>query len=206
MKDLLVIVADADAEILMNKVLGRPEALGMRPIDVEVRRFSGLDPGVVEEGPELSRSRKVDFRHVILLWDHHGSNWESADEAEQSVVGRLKSVTWGDRCGAIAIQPELEAWLWHSPDAIREWLRFKGEQDFVGHLEAVAKGMNLTLEEARQKRPKELLEGAAQRRGRGKPLAKDIGLMASAASLRRLENCPSFGRLARVLRGWFPGQ
>ena len=111
MKDLFVLTADADAEALFRSVLQRHKALHIRPIDFDIRRFPGRDSGMVNQGPEVARvlANKLDYSRVLLVWDHHGSGWESRNpqQAVSRIQERLDGVTWTDRSSAIVFVPEL---------------------------------------------------------------------------------------------------
>lgn len=127
MTDLFVLTADADALAVMNAVLARPGDLGIRPVSFRVDRHFGRDPGVVKDGPELARMKapKREFSKVILLWDHQGSGWEprfTPAESEARIQARLDGVSWKDHSCAIALAPELEAWLCQDSSAIARFL------------------------------------------------------------------------------------
>ena len=53
MKDLFILVADKNAEYALKGALARPEALGIRPIEFEIRTHPGRDGGTRKTGPEL---------------------------------------------------------------------------------------------------------------------------------------------------------
>jgi hypothetical protein len=69
MKDLFVLTADADAEAFMRALLARQQALRIRSISFEVRRFTGRGSGMVNEGPEIVRVlvNKGEYSRVILI-------------------------------------------------------------------------------------------------------------------------------------------
>lgn len=115
MKDLFGLTADADAEAIFKSVLSRHEALNIRPVEFDVKRFPGRDSGMVRQGPEIARVSvdKGHYHKLLLAWDHDGSGWErkSPDQAEGLIQERLNGVTWMNRSAAMAFVPELEVWL-----------------------------------------------------------------------------------------------
>jgi hypothetical protein len=127
MKDLFVFIADADALAVIGSVLARPLAIGIPRVTFKVDRHTGRDPGMVKNGPELVRMEvsKTEFEKLILIWDHQGSGWEneSADRAQEKTRTRLAQVTWENRSEAVAVVPEIEEWLWHSPISLADHLQ-----------------------------------------------------------------------------------
>src|SRR5690349_1171431 len=101
MKDLFVLTADSDSQALIRSILVRYKALGIRQISFDVSRHSGRDPGMVKDGPELARMlvNKTKYERLILVWDHHGSGWESRSpgDAARRIQERLDGTTWTDR-------------------------------------------------------------------------------------------------------------
>src|SRR5580698_7674727 len=121
MKDLFVLTADADMQAVFRTILGRSEALGIRPITSTVDRHVNRDPGVFSEGPEFIRRTipKNDYRHFILAFDHDGSGCNRPpDECARTVQERLDSFTFIGRSAVVVIAPELEEWLWRDPSTI----------------------------------------------------------------------------------------
>jgi hypothetical protein len=180
MKDLYVLVADADMQAVFRAILDRPDALGIRPISSFVDRHPWRDPGVFGEGPEFIRRTipKNGYRRFILAFDHDGSGCNRApDECARTVQERLDSFTFKDRSMAVAIAPELEEWLWHDRSAIPSSV---GAGTIPG--------------------PKERLRQVFKR----KPLPQDLERIAEKASLQAWESSPSFRILKTTLQNWFP--
>jgi hypothetical protein len=59
MKDLLVFVADADALAFLRAILSKPLALGIRPVNYGIERHPLRDAGMVQNGAELVRMKRV---------------------------------------------------------------------------------------------------------------------------------------------------
>lgn len=62
MKDLLIYVADADAEAFLRSVLVKHQALGIRAVTFDIMRHPQRDAGMVQTGAELARMQKVNTR------------------------------------------------------------------------------------------------------------------------------------------------
>jgi hypothetical protein len=202
MKDLILLVADKNAQFALRGALNRPKALGIRPITFDSDVHSGRDGGARKTGPELLALRRHQFRRALLALDFEGSGTECTDAValEAQLDHRLRSA-WGERAKAIVIEPELDAWVWGSDNVvagviewpagtgIRDWLRQEGF-DFMSH--------------DKPRRPKEAFEAllAKLKMPRSSALYEEI---AASISLRNCHD-PAFIRLREVLRGWFPEQ
>ena len=207
MKDLFVFTADTDALAVVRTVLGRPEALRIRPITFDVDRHTGRDPGMVKDGPELVRMsvQKTAFQKVILIWDHQGSGWEaqSPEEARVKIQLRLDGVTWKHRSEAVVVMPELEEWVWHHPASIAQHLGMDlpSLELCVG---SYAQARNTESATCKNFYPKELFEYALHKKYRRKPLPQDFKSISALASLVDWQRSDSFRLLVKVLRAWFP--
>ncbi len=209
MRDLVVITADADMEAVMKAVLQRPLALGIRPVDHEVRRHDGRDSGLFQHGPDATRSLKGDFQRLLMLWDFHGSGQERKATAESSAAAlcsRLDAISWKGISSGVSIDPELEEWLWHNPAAIEKWLP-AGDRGKLGvWVEDFSGSRGETVESAKRRSPKELLEFVCVRSLKRRPRPQDYARIAEVASLADWQCSPTFKAVTGQLRAWFPPQ
>lgn len=200
MNDLVLLVADKNAQFALKGALGRPEALGIRPIEFEFRVHPGRDGGARKTGPEVLALDRRRFQHGLLVLDFEGSGTDlpNAKALEAQLDGRL-SAHWKEAAKSIVIEPELDVWVWGADNAVeaviewpagksvREWLR---EQGFAF--------------EANEKptRPKEALEAAL----RIPDLPRSSALYQSIAEKISLRRCgdEAFIRLRNQLTEWFP--
>jgi hypothetical protein len=180
MKDLFVLTADADMQAVFWAVLGRFDALGIRPISSGVDRHVNRDPGVFGEGPEFIRRTipKNDYSHFILALDHHGSGCNKPlAECAKALQARMDSCTFKDCSIVVLLDPELEEWLWHDPAAIP-----------CSVVAGTIPG------------PKERLRQVFKR----KPLPRDFEQITAGADLQAWNSSPSFRILKTTLQNWFP--
>lgn len=207
MKDLYVFTADADALAVIRSVLARPLAIGIRPVTFKVNRHTGRDPGMVKNGPELVRMEvsKTEFKKLVLIWDHQGSGWEekSVDRAREEIQIRLNQVTWEDRSEAVAVVPEIEEWLWHSPASLGGHLK-TGLAQLNAMVQDFASKRNLDCSTCKLRYPKEVFEEIFYRLAKRKPLPRDFEQIAMTASLEDWQRSQTFGALVNTLRRWFP--
>ena len=199
-RDLVVLVADYNAEAVVKAVLSRWEALGIRDLDADVFVHNHRDPGVWSDGHVLLRQVQNQYRHALVIMDREGSGEQTltAVEMEARLQERLGSAGWSARCSAVVIDPELDRWIWSvSPHVdrvirwndrvgIRQWLRDQGFTFDVN---------------GKPLRPKEALESVLfhARRVRNSNLYRDIALK---VSLLRCED-RAFSKLRSTLQNWF---
>jgi hypothetical protein len=202
MKDLVLLVADKNAQYALKGALQRPEAMGIRPIEFEFRVHPGRDGGARKSGPEVLALEHRRFQHGLLVLDFEGcgSDLPDAQRLEAQLDDRLQR-PWNGRAKAIVIEPELDVWVWGADNAvaeaidwpagkpIREWLRDHG---FA--VEASGK----------PQRPKEAMEAAL----RVPALPRSSALYQRIAGRISLRRCAdqAFIRLRSQLVTWFPRQ
>lgn len=200
MKDLVLLVADKNAQFALKGALGRPAALGIRPMEFEFLVHPGRDGGARKSGPEVLALERRRFKHALLVLDFEGCGTDlpNAQALETQLDGRL-SMHWKETAKSIVIEPELDVWVWGANNAVetaiewpasrsvRDWLR---DQGFV--FEANGK----------PKRPKEALEAAL----RMPDLPRSSALYQTIARKISLQRCgdAAFIRLRKQLIEWFP--
>jgi hypothetical protein len=200
MKDLFILVADKNAEYALKGALARHQALGIRPIQFEIRTHVGRDGGARKSGAEVLALQRNQYRHGLLVLDFEGcgTDLQNAALLEAELDSKLTAKWANAAAKAIVIEPELDIWVWGSDNAIeaaidwpagkkiRDWLR---EQGFA--FDANEKPI----------RPKEALEAALSipKQPRSSALYQHI---ASSISLARCSD-EAFIRLRTKLREWF---
>ena len=200
MKDLVLLVADKNTHFALQGALGRPEALGIRPIEFEFRVHPGRDGGTRRSGPEMLAPDCRRFRHGLLVLDFEGSgtNLPSAKELEAELDLRL-STHWKGAAKSIVIEPEVDVWMWgadHSVESAFEWPAGKGVRDWLRE-QGFAFDSN-----GKPSRPKEALEAAL--RVTGMPRSSALyQAIAEKISLRRCHDA-AFSRLRHQMIQWFP--
>lgn len=200
-RDLVVLTADGNAQHGVREVLRRHEAMGMRPISFEVFVHPERDPGCLRRSHDFLRPQLVRFDHALVLFDREGCGDDRIrTELEAEVEMNLASSGWANRCGAIVVAPEFDAWVWStSPHvdrelgwgarvpALRPWLEAQGF---------------LQPGQSKPARPKEAMEHALREVRRPRSSAR----YAEIAKKVTLSGCvdPAFVKLKQTLVGWFP--
>ncbi len=206
MKDLLVFAADADIGVFMDAILNRPAAVGIRPLTFDIIRHPQRDAGMVQTGPELARLRKREYSKVILLWDHHGSGREkrfAAPVVAAEVSGRLDTVTWSGNHAVVALDPELEHWLWYCEPALSSY-RGISRADLDAFVDDHAAHLGHSPQGLKTEQPKELFEAIVRIRLRRTISPRDFAEIGKRAGVTGLTSSTSFRHFVQTLREWFP--
>ena len=158
MRDLVLLVADKNAQFALKGALSRPDALGIRPIKFEIRVHPGRDGGARKSGPEVLAVEKRQFQHALLVLDFEGCGTDlpNATELEKHLDERL-FVHWRKAAKSIVIEPELDVWVWGADNAVEtaiEWPPGQGVREWLGE-----KGFVFGVDQ-KPTRPKEALEAA----------------------------------------------
>ncbi len=198
--DLIVLVADADAEWTLRTLLSqRKQALGIRSdLRFKVIRHPSRDSGVAHHAAALLRRYLRRAEHALVLFDREGSGFEhkySAVEIEDQVEATLHRNGWPrERCAVIVLDPELEVWVWSSSPHVAKVIGLSPTQlqTFLAPLPRDERG--------KPQRPKEVLLEALRQSGRpfSSRLFQDL---AARVSLRSEER--AFGKLRQTLQNWF---
>jgi hypothetical protein len=201
--DLIVLVADTDMEWTMRTLLEkRVDSLGIRSLRFEVRRHHGRDPGVFKDAHNFLRLYLRRARHALVLLDREGSGQEhrlAAQDIEAELERRLRQNGWTDaegqpRATAIALDPELEIWVWSRSPHVAQVLGLPQAE-----LQQVLENI-LTTPEGKPQRPKEAMLAALHRSGRPRS-ARIFQELAERVSLWAHER--AFDKLRSTLQTWF---
>jgi len=159
MKDLLLYVADADAQAFMDSLLNKPLALSIRQITFDIERHPQRDSGMVQSGAELARMKKSQYQKVLLTWDHHGSGCDykqSPEQVQEKIQNKLDSYTFRGNSSVTIFMPELEQWLWYSENALISYCNITIDQ-LRKWLDERSNKLGKTVDALKTEQPKELL-------------------------------------------------
>lgn len=201
-RNLVVLVADSNAESTVCGLLLRPQALGIRPVRFDVYVHVARDPGCFKTGHDFLRPMTNRYTHGLVLFDRIGSGQDrrTRESLEESVRARLAASGWDDRAEVIVLDPELEIWVWADSTHVDHCLGWHGRQP---SLRAWLFSQGLWSEnDPKPSDPKAALEQALRlvRKPRSSSLYKRL---AERVSLRSCQD-PSFVKFKRTLRNWFP--
>lgn len=201
-RDLVVLVADKNAEAALNGAFGRPEALAIRRITWRIFVHPERDPGCFLRSHTVLSAQRSRFAHALVLFDHQGCGREGLGqmELERDVEGRLRDSGWGDRAAAVCLDPELECWVWSDSPGVDVALGWASRQPDLRSWLA-ARGL-WEAGKPKPADPKKAVEAALYevRKPRSSAIYRQL---AERVSLQRCSD-PAFQRLCQVLRTWFP--
>lgn len=202
MKDLIVLVADKDMEVVIRSLPARHQALGARGLNADVFVHPRRDPGCVHEAHLFLNSFMAEYAYSLVLFDYHGSGRDhllTPAMLAQQVTDNLEEAGWRNRSRAIVLAPELEIWVWSSSPHVATCLGWEGRTPDLrtwlqnkGHWSATS---------AKPEDPKAAMEAALRevRRPRSSAIYGDL---ASKVSLRGHSE-PAFATLVETLQKWF---
>lgn len=112
-RDLVVLVADKNAEAALNGVLGRSEALAIPRITWGIFVHPERDPGCFLRSHTFLSAQRSRFVHALVLFDRQGCGRKDLGqtELEREVEARPLSSGWAQRAAAVCLDPELECWV-----------------------------------------------------------------------------------------------
>jgi hypothetical protein len=200
-KDLVVLVADKDAEQAVRGLLGRTESLRIRPLVADVFVHPERDPGCRARGVDFLRAFGRQYRHALIVFDREGCGWEDRprESVEAEIEDGLSRTGWTGRSAVIALDPELEIWVWSDSPQVDSVLSWTGRQPPLrAWLEQ--RGF-LVPGAAKPARPKEALDAALRECRRRRSSALFLRL-ASTVGLHRCTDA-AFAKFTGTLQRWF---
>ena len=203
-KDLIILVADQDMLFGLTGLLSRPVSLGIRAITHDVYPHPYHDPACLLEAHDFLRPFARIYARALVVFDREGCGQEqrTRDELEQIVENHLSRNGWDDHAAAIAIDPELENWVWSNSPQVDLALGWKGRQPSLSEW-LVQEGF-AQIRYNKPARPKEAMEKALRMSKKSRSssifmqLAETVGVEACAD--------PAFNKFRDTLRTWFPIQ
>lgn len=202
MIDLVCLVADKSLEAAVDALLGRPEALGIRPITHETLVHPQRDPGCFHDGAALLRGFRHRSSHALIVLDR---SWDGAPpgdarELEAQLEASLAELDPVDWLAVVVVDPELEVWVFSDSPHVPEVL---GWAESPAELRRALERQGLwSRERAKPEDPKRAVEWVL----RQSRIPRSSSLFRALASRVGVRGCqdPSFTRLRGLLQGWFP--
>ncbi|MBI4327840.1 MAG: hypothetical protein HY674_21630 [Chloroflexi bacterium] len=200
-RDLLVLVADRDMDQAVSGLLQRHQALGIRPLEAVIQRHPERDAGCAYHGVEYLRLFIRYYQHAILMFDWEGSGREDLEREalEMELTSQLATSGWQNRAAVIALQPELEVWVWSDSPHVESILGWGGKAP--GLRRWLRRQGLWRADEPKPRRPKEAMRAALRTAGRPRSQVL-FRQLADQVSLVRCSD-PAFAKFRSVLKQWF---
>jgi hypothetical protein len=199
--DLIILVADRNMEAAVQGLLSRQAALGIRSVNVQIRKHPQKDSGCCYGGVEFLSLFVAQFDHALLMFDREGSGRDEQIRAdiENEIEARLSNSGWQERARTIVLDPELEIWVWSDSPHVASCLGFH-EPPAVLRQWLVDRGFSYD-QEGKPARPKEAMEAVlhANRIPRSSAIYREL---AEKVSLRGCRD-RAFRKFRDVMHEWF---
>ena len=195
------LVADKNMEMTLRGILARWQSLDIREITFDILPHPEKDPGCLNKSDQFLRIFINQYRYALVLFDREGcGRTDSRDRLETEVEHNLNQVGWRDRSAAIALDPELETWVWTQSPHVAEVLGWRDTQ--ITLRAWLVKQDYLKEETGKPSRPKEAMEAVLEKvkKSRSSALYRQL---AEKVGLRGHQE-PAFVKLQTTLKKWFP--
>ena len=161
------------------------------------------DSSVCQKPDVLLRSFINIYRYALVVFDCHGCGRElsmSPEQIETGVQDVLSRNGWRDRSEVIAINPEIENWVWSSSNHVCNILGWEDTYDSMKSL-LVARGF-WSIGKEKPSDPKGALEFLLRRTN----VQMSSSLFSELAEKVSFSRCNdrAFCKLRDTLRRWFP--
>jgi hypothetical protein len=206
------LVADSNMAAAFRGYFGRNQwhqSLGCSPFDFNpeiggdlIVDEGGNDPGVFTKGHELLRPYLGSHERAVVALDCEWEGSPGKDKIVQHVTVNLIGTGWPEHAvKVIAIDPELENWLWQDNPHVADALRYKGQpplRQWLAQVGVWPQGL------AKPPRPKEAAEWVLKQTRQ----PRSSSIYQQLASRIGINGCTdaSFVELHSTLKTWFPAE
>jgi hypothetical protein len=124
-KDMVVLTADKGQLFAIRTLLDRHRDLGTRSFTFDCYAHPRHDSGILREAHNFLRVFHRDFSYALVVCDLDGCGQErlGREGVERKINENLAVNGWQNRCEAVAIEPELECWVWDASLRIARLLK-----------------------------------------------------------------------------------
>ena len=205
-RDLIIFLADLDAENAIKSLLNRTESLRIRSIlfnpCVDLLRHQNHDSGCYRKAVDFLRIYLKTHKHALVIFDREGCGKEdkSREEIELSIEEKLTASGWPkENVACIVFDPELEIWVWSNSQEVAKVLGWENRTELNQYL--ITKDL-IKKPWSKPARPKEAMLKAL----RNIKISQSSSIFKELASKVSLSHCvdPTFIKFKTVLQRWFP--
>ncbi|HPE70927.1 MAG TPA: hypothetical protein PK018_01980 [Candidatus Competibacter sp.] len=206
----VILVADSNMAAVFRGYFGRDQwhrSLGcaLFEFDAEIGKDllvdeGGNDPGVYSRAHELLRPYQRSHQRALVVLDCEWGGSPGQSKIVADITANLVASGWRKNAAkVIAIEPELENWIWQDNPRVAEALRYRGE---LALRELLAQRGWWPAGQAKPLRPKETAEWVLRqtRRPRSSAIYEEL---AGRISIKGCADA-AFLELHATLQAWFP--
>lgn len=202
MTDLIVQTPCNTIEAAITGVIKQHKKLGIKPI--EPRYIGGSyrgDGDVFTKGHRVLAAHANTYSHALVVLDAvwGGEPSGGATTIEADVEKRLET-HWGNRARCIAIEPEVEAWIWSKSNHVASVLGWDSLHTLESWL--IQQGL-LESGELKPKDPKEAYIRSIRDTPRRPRSPYHLNKLARKVGFKHCKD-RAFNKLLDTLREWFP--
>jgi hypothetical protein len=206
----VILVADSNMAATFRGFFKRDRwdlSLGCAPFEINTDVGADLlvdeggnDPGVYTKGHELLRPYQTSHHRALVVLDCEWDGSLGKAAIVEHITARLVASGWAeDAVKVIAIEPELENWLWQDKPQVADVLRYKGDKSLRQHL---SDSGWWPAEATKPPRPKEAAEWVLRQTRQPRSSA----IYQKLAEKISIKGCTdtAFVELHSALQQWFP--
>ncbi len=206
----VILVADSNMAAVFRGYFGRDQwhrSLGCAPFEFDAETGQDLlvdeggnDPGVYSRAHELLRPYQRSHERALVVLDCEWGGSPGQSKIVADITANLVASGWRENAvKVIAIEPELENWVWQNSLHVISVLRYRNGPDLFTLL---IQQSWLLEGQAKPPRPKEALEWVLRqtRRPRSSAIYEEL---ASRISIKGCSDA-AFLELHATLQAWFP--
>lgn len=202
MLDLVVLTPDKTIPAAINGILQQPKKIGINPLNVKfINAPDRGDGGVFNNAERLLKHYTDLSTHALVVLDATwgGEPTGGADVIETIIEQKLETL-WDDKARCIAIDPEIEAWLWSESPHVAQTLGWDSSRSLREWLIQV--GL-LQQNAPKPSDPKEAYLRALREKKVKANSSSHFYKLAEKVSYRKCKD-RAFNKLLNTLREWFP--
>jgi phenylpyruvate tautomerase PptA (4-oxalocrotonate tautomerase family) len=206
----VILVADSNMAATFRGFFKRNKwhlSLGCAPFDINpdigadlIVDEGGNDPGVYTTGHELLRPYLRSHQRALVVLDCEWDGSPGKNSIVKDITERLVNNGWEENAvKVIAIEPELENWLWQDKPQVAEVLRYRSGTPLRQYL---AEQDWWPMDQAKPPRPKEATEWVLRqtRQPRSSAIYEQLAKKISVSGCTD----QAFAEMYATLQTWFP--
>lgn len=199
MDDLIILTADKNTETVIDTILSkRIQSLNISRIVYKIFVHPHHDSGMLNESHEFLRAFQNQYKYAIAIFDKQDCGLlDTRDNIERAVEQKLNTSGWNNRSSVIAIDPELEIWMWVDSPHLYKALGW-GQLELDDWLTQESLRLSGRIKPAD---PKKAIESALAE----KRIPRSSSIYGEIAATVSLANCTdgSFLKFKTTLQNWF---